>query len=59
TNCCSESTARDAQQLNYQVVFLADANATLTDEEHNATLNNVQTLFGDVVMADDVSSLWA
>ncbi|MAK56779.1 MAG: isochorismatase [Pusillimonas sp.] len=59
SNCCSESTARDAQQMNYQVVFLADANATLTDEEHNATLNNVQTLFGDVIMADDVSGLWA
>lgn len=58
TNCCSESTARDAAQLNYQVVFLADANATLTDEEHNATLNNIQTLFGDVVMADDVPTLW-
>ena len=58
TNCCSESTARDAAQLNYRVAFLADANATLTDEEHNATLNNIQTLFGDVIMTADVAGLW-
>jgi ureidoacrylate peracid hydrolase len=37
---------------------LADANATLTDDEHNATLNNIQTLFGDVIMAEDVAGLW-
>ncbi|MCB5363597.1 cysteine hydrolase [Pusillimonas sp. CC-YST705] len=57
TNCCSESTARDAAQRNYQVVFLADANATLTDEEHNATLNNIQSLFGEVLTVDQVCKL--
>lgn len=59
TNCCSESTARDAAQRNYQVIFLADANATLTDEEHNATLNNIQTLFGEVLVVDELASLLA
>lgn len=34
TNCCCESTARDALQMGYNVIFLSDANATLTDEEH-------------------------
>ncbi|MEO0905191.1 MAG: isochorismatase family cysteine hydrolase, partial [Pseudomonadota bacterium] len=31
TNCCCESTARDANQLNYKVIFVTDANATHTD----------------------------
>jgi len=59
TNCCCESTARDAAQRNYQVIFLADANATLTDEEHNATLSNIQTLFGEVLTVDQLCVLLA
>jgi len=49
TNCCCESTARDAMQLNYKVVFVSDANAALSDAEHNATLNNMCALFADVM----------
>jgi ureidoacrylate peracid hydrolase len=37
TNCCCESTARDAMQLNYRVLIAADANAALSDAEHAAT----------------------
>ncbi len=48
TNCCCESTARDAMQLNYRVIFATDANAALSDEAHNATLNNMLMLFTDV-----------
>ena len=59
TNCCSESTARDAAQRNYQVIFLSDANATLTDEEHNTTLNNIQSLFGEVLTVDELCALLA
>jgi ureidoacrylate peracid hydrolase len=54
TNCCCESTARDAMQLNYKVIFVSDANATLTDAEHNATLNNMCALFADVMSTDEV-----
>ena len=54
TNCCCESTARDAMQLNYKVIFVSDANATLTDTEHNATLNNMAALFCDVMSTDEV-----
>ena len=49
TNCCCETTAREAMQLNYKVIFVSDANATLTDAEHNATLNNMCALFCDVM----------
>jgi len=41
TNCCCESTARDAIALDYQVLFASDATAALTDEEHNASLLNL------------------
>jgi ureidoacrylate peracid hydrolase len=49
TNCCSEATARDGCQLNYRVIFVSDGNATITDEEHNATLGNLYVVYADVV----------
>ena len=46
---CCESTARDAMMLNYKVFFIADGNATFTDDEHNATLSAMAHAFCDVV----------
>jgi ureidoacrylate peracid hydrolase len=57
TNCCCESTARDAMQMNYRVIFATDANAALTDAEHNATLHNMLFLFGDVMSTDEIVAL--
>jgi ureidoacrylate peracid hydrolase len=54
TNCCCESTARDAMQMNYKVIFVADATATLTDAAHNATLQNMAMLFADVMTTTEV-----
>ena len=54
TNVCCESTARDAMQINYKVIFVADANATNTDAEHNATLNNMVRLFADVMTTEEL-----
>jgi ureidoacrylate peracid hydrolase len=53
TNVCCESTARDAMMLDYRVIMLSDANATLTDEEHTATLNSFLLFFGDVMTVDE------
>ena len=53
TNVCCESSARDAMMLDYRVIMLSDANATWTDEEHAATLNNFMLFFGDVMTADE------
>jgi ureidoacrylate peracid hydrolase len=53
TNVCCESTARDAMQMNYKVIFIADGNATNTDAEHNATLNNMVRLFADVMTTEE------
>lgn len=48
SNCCCETTARDACQLGYKTFFVSDANATLTDDEHNAALTNLAAIFADV-----------
>ena len=55
TNVCCESTARDAMMLDYRVVMLSDCNASLTDEEHAASLNNFMVFFGDVMTTDEAS----
>jgi ureidoacrylate peracid hydrolase len=39
--------------LNYRVVFVSDANATRTDEEHIATLASILQVFGDVLSTDE------
>jgi ureidoacrylate peracid hydrolase len=49
TNVCCESTARDAMQMDYRVVFVSDATATVSDQAHNATLDNMISYFADVV----------
>jgi ureidoacrylate peracid hydrolase len=54
TNVCCESTARDAMMLDYRVVMVADGNASFSDEEHAATLNNFLLFFGDVLTTDEV-----
>ncbi|MDY6944083.1 MAG: isochorismatase family cysteine hydrolase [Pseudomonadota bacterium] len=57
TNCCCESTARDAMQLNYKVIVVADGNAALTDDFHNASLNNLRSLYADIAMTEGVVDL--
>jgi ureidoacrylate peracid hydrolase len=54
TNVCCESTARDAMQMNYKIIFVADGNAAATDAEHNATLNNMYVLFADIMTTDEL-----
>ncbi len=54
TNCCCESAARDAMQLDYKVIFVADGTAALSDADHNATLNNMVSIFADVMMTDEL-----
>ena len=57
TNCCCESTARDAMQFNYKVLVVADANAALSDEEHSATLHSMGFIFADVYATDELVGL--
>ncbi len=59
TNCCCESTARDAMQMNYKLVFVSDGNAALSDAAHNATLDNMCMIFADVRPTAEVLDLVA
>ena len=54
TNVCCESTARDAMQMSYKIILVADGNATNTDAEHNTTLNNMVRLFADVMTTEEL-----
>jgi ureidoacrylate peracid hydrolase len=54
TNVCCESSARDAMQLNFKTVMVTDANAALTDDEHNWSLINFYNSLGDIMSTDMV-----
>lgn len=54
TNGCCETTARDAHQHGFKVIFAQDATATLTDEEHNAALLNLAIWFAEVLPATTI-----
>jgi ureidoacrylate peracid hydrolase len=59
TNVCCESTARDAFMLNYRTLVVSDANATVSDEAHNASLNALFIRFADVFTTDEIVDLLA
>ena len=59
TNCCCESTARDAMQNNYRVIIAADANAALSDEEHAATLHILGLVFADLRSVEELEGMLA
>jgi len=52
TNVCCETTAREAMQHNYRVLFISDATAAVTDVEHNAALNSLTSIFADVIPSE-------
>jgi len=59
TNVCCESSARDAMMMSFKTVMVSDANAANSDEEHNASLVNFYTTFGDVMDTSDLIRLLA
>jgi ureidoacrylate peracid hydrolase len=52
TNVCCESTARDAMMLNFKTIMVTDANAAVTDQDHNASLCAFYLTFGDIMSTD-------
>ena len=54
TNVCCESSARDALMQNFNVVMVSDANAALTDADHNASMTAIAQTFGDVMASTEV-----
>lgn len=54
TNICCESTARDAMMMDFKVVMVSDGTAALSDEEHQAALDNIIQQFGDVLSVEEI-----
>lgn len=54
TNVCCESSARDAMMRNFNVVMAADANAALSDADHNASMTALAQTFADVQDVDTI-----
>lgn len=54
TNLCCETTARDAFMLDYNVIFASDANATILEEYHKATLTNLRFGFALIRSTDEI-----
>lgn len=53
-NVCVESTARDAMQLDYEVILVADATASPDTTLLKNTLKNIMLFFGDVRSTNEV-----
>lgn len=54
---CVESSARDAAELDYRVIAIADAMADVSDEALNASLRSIYRSFGDVRPTADLIDL--
>jgi isochorismate hydrolase len=54
TNCCCETTARDAFVHDYRVFFVADATATADEELHLSSLKNLAYGFAYIVETKDL-----
>jgi len=54
TNICCESTARDAFERDYKVVFGSDITSTWTDEFQILALRIVEYAFGRVMTCDEI-----
>jgi ureidoacrylate peracid hydrolase len=52
TNVCCESSARDANMMNFRTVMVSDGNAALSQQEHEASLTAFYNTFGDVMDTD-------
>ena len=54
TNCCCETTAREAFVRDYRVFFVSDATATVNEDLHVSTLKNLAFGFAHILSADQV-----
>jgi nicotinamidase-related amidase len=58
TECCVESTARDAFHLDYHVFVVADACATYDASVHAAALRAMERNFAILAASEEVVSAW-
>ena len=54
SNCCCESTVRDAAQMNYRILFVADGDAAFDDAARNGAVEDIFGVFAcDIVSTDE------
>lgn len=58
TNCCVESTVRDASHRDYKTFVVQDAVAELDEERNDVALKSMAMLFGNLVTVADVEGAW-
>ena len=58
TNVCVETTARMGFMKDYYIVFVSDCCPAYKQHLHDTTLENIETVFGQVVTAQDVVKCW-
>lgn len=58
TQVCVESTVREAHALGYTAVVARDAVGSHSPKLHEASLMNMEFLFGEVLPVDDITSVW-
>ena len=59
TQVCVESTVREAHAKGYTAVVVRDGVGSHSPALHDASLTNVQFLFGEVCAAQDVAQAWS
>ena len=59
TNCCVESTVRDAAQRDYKTFVVSDATGERTQHRHDNALESMGALFADIVATDDAIAMFA
>lgn len=57
TNVCCETTARNAFDLDFNVIMVSDCNSALSDREHLAALETLIQQFGDVQDSEEVLNI--
>ena len=58
TNCCVETTVRDASQRDYRTFVVQDAVAEYEDDRNEVALKSMGMLFAHLVTTADVESAW-
>lgn len=58
TNCCVETTVRDASQRDYRTFVVEDAVAEFDEERHRVALRSMGMLFAHVVQLEQVEQAW-
>ncbi|MBP01213.1 MAG: hypothetical protein CMM25_00175 [Rhodospirillaceae bacterium] len=59
TNCCVESTVRDASQRDYRSFVVEDAVAELDIERHKVSLQSMSMLFASLINTQHVAKIWS